>query len=201
MIGIFSFPIKNIFYDKVDLRLFLFSCNDIEILNENVNYFGHVNVRLICRFSSFFFPWIFLYWVCMTPGGSKLKSLTENVNDSLAINTIVYWCLKNGKELTLRPERFNDILSHVKSFWVTYWKQLLFPVIYFLKIHLLSNFQSHCYIFPCDINLFKISNGNTRTMFEIFSKLPINININSVAFIVNFEHISQTPQFPLSLNK
>ena len=49
---------------------------------------------------------------------------------------------------------------------------------------------------PADIYMFKVSNGNARTMYEIYAKLTIKRSERhhrrrSGVFIVNFEHISQ----------
>ena len=53
------------------------------------------------------------------------------------------------------------------------------------------------------IYMFKVNNGNTRTMCEICSKLTIKTPERSDVFIVNFEQILHTViMFPLlTLNK
>ena len=67
------------------------------------------------------------------------------------------------------------------------------------KTHFFSANESH----PTDIYLFKVSDGNTKTMCEIYSKLTkkhqTDVNGNTITvceicsgvFIVHFEQISQ----------
>ena len=43
---------------------------------------------------------------------------------------------------------------------------------------------------PAGIYLLKVNNTNTRTRYEIYSKLTIKIPERRQWFIVNFEHIS-----------
>ena len=67
------------------------------------------------------------------------------------------------------------------------------------KVFLSTNICWKSAVNPVDTYLFKASNGNTRTMCEIYSKLTIN----NGASIVNFEDISHIDLvFPLlTLNK
>ena len=72
-----------------------------------------------------------------------------------------------------------------------------------LKFRLVTNLDSN----PADIYLFKVKNGDSRTICEICSKLIIKITERRYwphpgVFIFNFEQISQINQlFPLlSLN-
>ena len=60
-----------------------------------------------------------------------------------------------------------------------------------------SIFSNVISVSPVSIYLFSVSNGNTRTICEICSKLPIKKR-RSVLFFVNFEDISHIPPvFPL----
>ena len=60
-----------------------------------------------------------------------------------------------------------------------------------LDNYLDCSIKSHTNIAPAGIYLLKVDNGNTRTRYEISSKLNIKtLERRSSVFIVSFEHIS-----------
>ena len=94
------------------------------------------------------------------------------------------------------------------------WKVLNYLVANSNKCHLLTNSKAAeesvalTRIYPAGIYLLKVNNKNTRTRYEICSKLTIKTSERrqwrrSGVFIVNFKHISHLVLvFPLlTLNK
>ena len=69
--------------------------------------------------------------------------------------------------------------------------QYIFHILLIITLRFYSSIIGvcQCYSYPAGNCIFKVSNRNTRTRCELYSKLTIKTLLLSFVFTVNFEHI------------